>query len=531
MTTPVVSSPIAASAADAADAPAAVVAAAAAGDAHLLERAVRPCCCRSIACIWAMIAGSGCESIEATTGGVGRRRARRDLSADRDAALLEQPAELFGGPRIGVVGHLPVVGEEAGVVDQQSVERAGLGDVDVLGPAGMEELVVVARPVADDVAVDPGDPRGGDGVSQRVERRGVEHGVSVDRLRRVVVRRQHRVAAADEVEIAATTTPPLDRTAANLRREHMVRAEHLEGRGGDEQLLVARRDHRQVRVVRADLDAVELDDEARRRVERAGERVDGGGEAVVVEVAGDQPGDPAERQQRRAQHGCRSGGLPPWRRWSGAATRRSRRPARRQTATTRTGPAPGARRSRRGRSTATAPCCAGSPLSTGAALAVLGVAPQVSEGGHRPIAAGVAQPAGGPHRRRAGIVRIGDGQLAGDEDRLAGRRRSARRRPWRSGRPGVRGTRRSGPGRGRDGSDPRASSAPGSIGCRCRARSTASTASCSATSRSTSGIVSRVSPPAQSIGLPRLQRGGSSSSIGVAQVVGEVDELEVARRR
>ena len=67
---------------------------------------------------------------------------------------LEQPAELLGGPGVGVVGDLPVVGEEAGVVHQQGVERAGLVDVDVLGPAGVEELVVVARPVADDVAVD-----------------------------------------------------------------------------------------------------------------------------------------------------------------------------------------------------------------------------------------------------------------------------------------------------------------------------------------------------------------------------------------
>ena len=42
---------------------------------------------------------------------------------------------------------------------------------------------------------------------------------------------------------------------------------------------------------------------------------------------------------------------------------------------------------------------------------------------------------------------------------------------------------------------------------------TACTAGCSAISRITSGIVSRVSPPAQSTGLLRLQRGGSSSSM------------------
>ena len=85
----------------------------------------------------------------------------------------------------------------------------------------------------------------------------------------------------------------------------------------------------------------------------------------------------------------------------------------------------------------------------GATPAVLGVPPEVSEGGHGAIAAGVAEPARGPHRRRAGIVRIGDGELAGGQDRLAGRRRSARPPRWRSGRPDVRGTRRSGRGRDR----------------------------------------------------------------------------------
>ena len=114
------------------------------------------------------------------------------------------------------------------------------------------------------------DPRGRDGVGEGVERRGVEHRVAVDRLGRVVVGRQHRVTATDEIEVAGHHAA-LDRAAANLGREHVVGAEHLERRGGDEQLLVAGRDHRQVGVVRADLDAVELDDEARRRVERAGE--------------------------------------------------------------------------------------------------------------------------------------------------------------------------------------------------------------------------------------------------------------------
>ena len=90
---------------------------------------------------------------------------------------------------------------------------------------------------------------------------GVEHRVAVDRLRRVVVRRQQRVPATDEIEVARHH-PSLDHSAANLGREHVVLTEDIEGCGGDEQLLVAGRYHRQVGVVGSDLDAVELDDEA-----------------------------------------------------------------------------------------------------------------------------------------------------------------------------------------------------------------------------------------------------------------------------
>ena len=42
---------------------------------------------------------------------------------------------------------------------------------------------------------------------------------------------------------------------------------------------------------------------------------------------------------------------------------------------------------------------------------------------------------------------------------------------------------------------------------------TASTSGCAQSRSSTSGIVSRVSPPARSIGLPRLQRAGTRASI------------------
>ena len=94
----------------------------------------------------------------------------------------------------------------------------------------------------------------------------------------------------------------------------------------------------------------------------------------------------------------------------------------------------------------------------------------MAEGGDRPVAARIAEPAGGPRRRRSGVVGIGDGQFGGDEDRLAGGLAQLVPPPWRSARPGVRGTRRSGPDRGRGRSGLRASSAPGSTGCRGRGR-------------------------------------------------------------
>ena len=193
------------------------------------------------------------------------------------------------------------------------------------------------------------------------------------------------------------------------------------------------------------------------------------GEAVVVEVAGDQPGDSAERQQRRVQHRRRAPPVPRRPPWSAAATRRSHGPGRLRAATTRTGRAAGSRTTAARTMNGDDAVPRRLTFVAGATPAVLGIAPEVSEGGHGPIAAGVAEPARGPHRRRAGIVRVGDGQLAGDEDRLAGRRRSARPPRWRSGRPDARGTRRSGRARGRGRSGRRASSAPGSIGCRCRA--------------------------------------------------------------
>ena len=79
-----------------------------------------------------------------------------DGSAGRRSTPLasQQAGELGGGADVGIVGHVPVVAEHPGVVDEQGVERAALGDVDVVAPRGDEELVVVARAVADDAAVD-----------------------------------------------------------------------------------------------------------------------------------------------------------------------------------------------------------------------------------------------------------------------------------------------------------------------------------------------------------------------------------------
>ena len=59
----------------------------------------------------------------------------------------------------------------------------------------------------------------------------------------------------------------------------------------------------------------------------------------------------------------------------------------------------------------------------------------------------------------------------------------------------------------------------------------ASTSGCSASSCSTAGIVSRVSPPAQSTGLLRLHRGGRWASIAAEQVVGQLEQLQVAVAR
>ena len=97
-------------------------------------------------------------------------------------------------------------------------------------------------------------------VGERLEWCRVEHRIAVDRLGRVVRRRQDGVAAADEIEVTGDHTAR-DR-APHVGPEPEVGAEHVQCRGGDEQFLVARRDHREVGVMGADLDTVELHDHA-----------------------------------------------------------------------------------------------------------------------------------------------------------------------------------------------------------------------------------------------------------------------------
>ena len=112
---------------------------------------------------------------------------------------------------------------------------------------------------------------------------------------------------------------------------------------------------------------------------------------------------------------------------------------------------------------------------------------------------------------------------------LPGRVGRCRPRPARSARPGARDTRRSVRARGRDRSHPCACKAR-LVRLDARARGTRSRRSSGwrATSSSTLGMVSRVSPPARSIGLLRLQRGGRCSSIAAQEIVGQRRQLEVA---
>ena len=116
-------------------------------------------------------------------------------------------------------------------------------------------------------------------------------------------------------------------------------------------------------------------------------------------------------------------------------------------------------------------------------------------------------------------------QFGGREDRLARARRRFRPPLRRSERLGSRGSRRFARVRGRGGTARPASSEPGSTGCRGPGRRWRRRRDGCAMIAITSGIVSRVSPPARSTGLLRLHRGGRWSSICGQQVVGQRQQL------
>ena len=149
----------------------------------------------------------------------------------------------------------------------------------------------------------------------------------------------------------------------------------------------------------------------------------------------------------------------------------------------------------------------------------LGVPGEVFERRDRPVGRGVAEAAGGADGGRAGVGRVGDGELGGREDRLAGRGGDV------------------GGGLGEAGvlalvvlDDPlEAVVGVEATGLHHRrlVRLDAEAeiddrvdVGVRAISSITSGMVSRVSPPARSTGLLRLQRGGSSVSISASRSSG-----------
>ena len=249
-----------------------------------------------------------------------------------------------------------------------------------------------------------GDPRGDDGVGEVVERGGVDHREAVG-LVRVGVGDEHRVAAADEVEIADSTVDRRLRT--HLGREPVARSEHLDRRRGDDELLVAGRDHRQLLVAPADRPPAERHGQARPVPDRAGDALDLVLERRAVDIARQHGRRPAERQQRRREHGRRlAGGR---RRARGRIGTRC--PARRPS------PQPEQHQGRHegddgeGDQRADAARAAGRDAlvlpahSRAPAGSVPRVAVQVPERDDGAVAARVAQPAAGAHRRRTGVGR------------------------------------------------------------------------------------------------------------------------------
>ena len=205
-------------------------------------------------------------SISTTTSDNGRRldrgrdrHERRGDTAppavvDPDSTIVQQPDELAGGAFVRIV--LDSGAEShAGIVGEEGVVRTGVVERHTLGPLIDHEFVVVARSVADDGATDPSDPGLDQSVGEHVERRrrGDRQRIVLDRI---VVAGEQRVAAADEVDVAVDH-PIVQGRNGHRGREGVVGSEDIERRKRDEQLLIARRDHRQVRIERCHLDTVD----------------------------------------------------------------------------------------------------------------------------------------------------------------------------------------------------------------------------------------------------------------------------------
>ena len=174
-----------------------------------------------------------------------------------------------------------------------------------------------ARAVAEHLPVDPRDPRRDQSIGERIERRRVEHGIALEVRRRVPVAGQHRVTAADHVDVAGHDAAD-GRRSDDAGRERERLAQHLEGDGGDDELLGARREHDCVAVGRSGVVAVDRERHARTVVDGAEQRLRGRAELLEVEVASKRGRRPPQRSERRVERWQRC-------RWRHDRRRRRRR--------------------------------------------------------------------------------------------------------------------------------------------------------------------------------------------------------------
>ena len=198
--------------------------------------------------------------------------------------------ELLGGGerRIGGLG----AGEHV-VVDDEGAERAGFLAADAVAPSGREAFGVVAAVDGDDVPRDGRHAGGDELVDERVEVGRVQRRIG---RRRVAAGLQHRIAAADEVHVA--THHATGRGAADLGGEDVVGAEHLEGDGSGQQLLVARRDQRGGVVDRVHRHAVDGDGDAAQRRDLVDDGLQLAAERRDRQVTLGERGHTAHRQHR-----------------------------------------------------------------------------------------------------------------------------------------------------------------------------------------------------------------------------------------